>query len=116
MTLLLSVVQNNFTHSALCLLKEERHLPVNAVDQKGNTPLHYAVKLKNLTLIKALLSAGKSPPNFSPKHPALGRGLCFGSGHAAFLRGMRLLIYTSKAQLAGQYLTRNISSSFIQSP
>ena len=78
MTLLLSVVQNNFTHSALCLLKEERHLPVNAVDQKGNTPLHYAVKLKNLTLIKALLSAGKSPTNFAPKHPALGRGLCFG--------------------------------------
>lgn len=56
MVLLLLAARNNFTHTAMCLLKEE--VWVNHVDRKGNTPLHYAVKHKNLTLIKALLNAG----------------------------------------------------------
>ncbi|XP_061180482.1 poly [ADP-ribose] polymerase tankyrase-1-like [Saccostrea echinata] len=57
MTLLLLAAQNNFTNTALCLIREGRQVS-NQVDRKGNTPLHYAVKQKNLTVVKALLNAG----------------------------------------------------------
>jgi ankyrin repeat protein len=59
MALLQFAVQNDLTNTALCLLREGNQFTVNEIDRKGNTPLHYAVKKKNLPVIKALLNAGK---------------------------------------------------------
>ena len=46
-------------HTEVALLLIQRDCDVNKRDSKGNLPLHYAVRHKNICVIESLLNAGK---------------------------------------------------------
>ena len=46
-------------HTEVALLLIQRGCDVNKRDSKGNLPLHYAVRHKNICVIESLLNAGK---------------------------------------------------------
>ncbi|MFZ8865020.1 MAG: ankyrin repeat domain-containing protein [Rickettsiales bacterium] len=60
-TLLHTTVKEGRTESVVELLSKKQDLDINAVDQDGNTPLHYAVMNNNLQIVDILLQATADP-------------------------------------------------------